>query len=272
MIFMRRAALAVASVVLASLVVLGFGGCASNNLTSSEREARKPLRVLFIGNSYTYYNMLPEMLQQMGVAGKQKRHLEYRMIAPGSSTLESNWTNGLARKVIAQGGWDYVVLQEQSQRPITDTNAMFRYARLFDQEIQKSGAKTVFYLTWSRKQAPEKQALITQSYASIAKELNAVTCPVGVAWEKVRRQNPGLVLYMADGSHPAPAGTYLAAAVFYRTLYGSDPIGLPKEIDGRDESGRLKVLAALSRQEAVVLQKAAEETVERWNKQQARIL
>ena len=223
-----------------------------------------PLRVLFLGNSYTYVNMLPEMLQQMALAGKQ-RPLEYRMIAPGGYTLEQHWNNEATRKAIAEGKWDYVVLQEQSLRPLMDAKGMFAYARRLDQEVRKSGAKTIFYMTWSRKAAPEKQPQLSMAYSHISKELKAITCPVGLAWAKIIKQNPNLELFNNDGSHPSPAGTYLGAAVFYSVLYNANPVGLPGTLSGKDANGKMETWAALSKEESDCLQNAALQTIKEYN-------
>jgi hypothetical protein len=49
---------------------------------------------------------------------------------------------------------------------------------------------------------------------------------VGYAWFVVRQQDPGIELWQSDQSHPSQAGTYLAACVFYATLFDQSPVGL----------------------------------------------
>jgi hypothetical protein len=231
----------------------------------SARTESKPLRVLFIGNSYTYVNMLPEMLRQISLAAKERRPTEYRMIAPGGYSLEQHWKDGAAAKAIAEGGWDFVVLQEQSLRPISDSSNMHRYARLLGEEVRRAGAKPVFYVTWARKVAPGQQDQITQAYSVIAKELGALGCPVGPAWADVLKKRPDLELYEPDGSHPSPAGTYIGACVFYSVLYGKSPSALPRRIVGKNDQGEVKTLVDLSEGEASLFQRVARETVKEWN-------
>jgi hypothetical protein len=50
--------------------------------------------------------------------------------------------------------------------------------------------------------------------------------PVGDAWRRVLANPPAPALHVADGSHPTPAGTYLAACVFYGVVHGKSPVGL----------------------------------------------
>ena len=182
--------------------------------------------MLFIGNSLTFYNGGVDAVLQ-ALARANGRNLECSASTSGGKTLEWHWEEGDARAAIARGGWDYVVLQELSTRPIADAPAMHKYARLFDGEIKSAGAKTVFYMTWARFHEPEKQRAITRAYETIGKELNALVARVGPAWERVLEQRPGLKLHAEDRIHPTPAGTYLAACVFYATITGDSPEGLP---------------------------------------------
>ncbi len=184
------------------------------------------LRVLFIGNSYTYVNDLPAQIQRLAASSDNALPMTFNKVTPGGSTLERSWEEGRARRLIQLGGWSHVVLQEQSTRPIEDREAFLAYARLFDAEIKRVGAKTVFYLTWARENLPETQAVLSEAYRAAADELGAAVAPVGEAWARAATQNPGLALYHEDRSHPFPTGSYLAACVFFATLYGESPEGL----------------------------------------------
>src|SRR5437764_4943587 len=118
--------------------------------------AKKPLRVLFIGNSYTFFNGgMGTLVQSLASAVKGGRRLEFVEVTKGGQTLEGHWAEGKALAEIRKGGWDYVVLQEHSMRPVSEREKMWMYARMFDAEIKKTGARTVFYETWARKNRPE---------------------------------------------------------------------------------------------------------------------
>jgi hypothetical protein len=94
---------------------------------------------------------------------------------------------------------------------------------------------TYFYLTWARRNSPADQAALTQAYQAIARELGATVAPVGIAWEKVLREDPKVRLHMEDDSHPNATGTYLAALVFLARLRGKLPAELPATIPGIPE-------------------------------------
>ena len=195
------------------------------------------LRVLFIGNSFTFMNDLPQLTARLAASARPPRTLETKFVGEGGATLKRHWEAGKALEAIRKGKWDYVVLQDQSELGLGLNNpTLFHtYARLFDAEIRKAGAKTVFFLTWARRDSPQDQALLTDAYASIAAELKAIVAPVGVAWQKALAENPKLVLHYSDGSHPGAAGSYLAACVFYTVLYSSSPEGLgPDQLNATD--------------------------------------
>lgn len=195
-------------------------------LWSRSREPAKQIRVLFIGNSYTSTNDLPRMIEQLARVGKQPE-LVHASLMPGGTTFEQHWQAGEAQKLIASQPWDFVVLQEQSTVPLSQPERTVEYARRLHALIKPTGAKTVLYLTWARKAKPESQAQLNKAYQRAAHETGALLAPVGKAWAAALKDDPTLVLHQPDGSHPTPIGTYLAACVFYTTLYQQSPIGLP---------------------------------------------
>ena len=205
-------------------------GCGPSQRAPGADGASGPLRVLFIGNSYTYSHDMPRMVQQLAAAAGERRPLQFEMETPGGESLEGHWKKGAALQKIRRGGWDLVVLQEQSLRPIEGPDLMHEYARLFDAEIRKAGARTVFYLTWARKHMPDRQGDYNAAYLAIGRELAALVAPAGMAWARAAAENPACLLYEDDKSHPRPVGAYLTACVFYATFYGRSPAGLPVTI------------------------------------------
>jgi len=205
-------------------------------------EDTKPIRVLFIGNSYTYVNDLPGMIAALAKAGHQ-RPIESDKETPGGCTLEQHWRNGKAAAKIAAGTWDFVVLQEQSTRPLSDPALMTTYAARLDALITAQHAKTLLYQTWARQNAMERQPELSKTYTDLGKQLNADVVPAGTAWALALKSDPTLALHGEDKSHPTPAGTYLAACVFYATLYGKTSEGLPGKIGGLGDTAARKLQA-----------------------------
>lgn len=240
--------------VIASLAALFLLGCTSNTSTAEVRQPAEepPLRVLFVGNSYTGVNNLPGLVTALSEAAGGRR-IETARHTVGGCTLQRHFAETGAVEKIREGKWDVVVLQEQSMLPILQKDLMHQYARKLHAEIKASGAKTVFYLTWAREKTPETQKDLDAAYFGIAKELGATVAPVGRAWQEARRRDPAVKLYAGDGSHPSAKGSYLAAVVFYATLLRKSPLGLSGKVV---VSGRTAV--DLSPAEARTLQEAAQ--------------
>ena len=237
----------------------------------------KSLRVLFVGNSYTYYNNLPEIVAAL--AASQGVKMEVRMIARGGATLDQIWELDEVHQVLREGKWDYVVLQEHSQlgtvyvdgvQQLNEPEAFWDSIRMYEFEIRRIRAKTVLYLTWARKRDSSQQAGLNYAYMTIAQELGLIVAPVGMAWAKVREMEPEMPLHLGDGSHPTVIGSYLSACVLADTLLGKRLAGLPARITGhpisateRVDLSRTAVLANLPPERAELLQRVAGETYQR---------
>lgn len=236
---------------IALLMLIGFLG-----VVPHEARAVEEIRVLWIGNSYTYVNDLPKMVAALAQAGGQRPLVQERE-TPGGCSLEKHWKNGKTLEKIRSRQWDYVILQEHSLGAIKNPAAMMDHAKQFDVEVKKQGGKTLLYLTWARANAPENQAKISKAYLDVAGEIKAQVAPVGIAWEKALAADKERVLHQSDKSHPSAAGSYLAACVFYATIYGKSPEGLPGKVGGlKDEEAR--ILQAIAWQ--VVQEVAARKT------------
>ncbi|MGU3373558.1 T9SS type A sorting domain-containing protein [Chryseobacterium sp. M5A1_1a] len=201
-------------------------------------------RVFFIGNSYTYVNDLPTLIQN--IAQSTGDVLEHQSQTPGGSTLQ-NHVNSTTVNTLMQGNWDYVVLQEQSQLPSsTDQqvqNLVYPYAAQLSNLIKATNAcgNVIFYMTWGRKNGDTTRCttqpavctyegmddLIYQRYVEMAKTNEALLSPVGRVWRAIRQQNPSLNLYDQDESHPSYLGSMAAAYTFYTIIFKKDPTLVP---------------------------------------------
>ncbi|HEY0029708.1 MAG TPA: T9SS type A sorting domain-containing protein [Bacteroidia bacterium] len=198
-------------------------------------------KVLFLGNSYTAVNNLPQMLAD--VAASTNDTVLFDSNTPGGYTLEQHSTNATSLNKIAIGNWDYVVLQEQSQLPsFPDAqvqSSVLPFAKSLDSTINADNlcGETVFYMTWGRKNGDASNcaswppvctytgmdSLLSLRYKIMADSNNAILSPVGAVWKHLRQNFPLIELYSADESHPSVAGTYAAACCFYSSLFRKDP-------------------------------------------------
>jgi hypothetical protein len=153
-----------------------------------------------------------------------------------------HWNRGEAREAIAAARYDYVVLQEQSTLPVKNAARMRENVLLFDDVIKASGARTALYMTWAREHEPQNQQAIADVYRSVGSEIGATVVPVGLAWQRFLSKHSSPALHDRDRSHPTPAGSYLAACVFYSVLFGESPVAIDAQVEGLgdDEAALLR--------------------------------
>jgi hypothetical protein len=205
-----------------------------------------PIRILFIGNSFTQRNNLPGLLCELAAA--RGLTVKHELISEGGASLRTHWNAGKAGEAIATSDYDYVVLQEQSTLPVKNAQRMAENVRLFDAEIRRAKSRTVLYMTWAREHAPETQQTIADAYNALGQELSAIVVPVGLAWRDFVSQQKTPVLYDRDQSHPTLAGSYLAACVFLGTLLKENPVGIESATDDLDPAIRLTLQRAAWKQ------------------------
>jgi len=194
-------------------------------------------RVLFLGNSYTYVNNLPVIIAAIAQANGDSLKHDGNLI--GGYTFLNHFTNGISKSKIALGNWDYVVLQAQSQEPSFSPSQVnsqtLPYAIKLDSLIKQAEAcaTTLFFETWGRKNGDAMncqfyppvctytgmQNRLRDSYLLFTDTTKGIMAPVGEAFRSSIAQQPALDLYSPDESHPSMEGSYLAAAVFYETIF-----------------------------------------------------
>ncbi|MBD5196846.1 MAG: SGNH/GDSL hydrolase family protein [Bacteroidales bacterium] len=206
-------------------------------VNAAKKEAQDSIRVLFIGNSFTFYNKMPEMVRT--IAKNQKKNLAVTSITKGGQRLRGHLQNKELLEILKKGGWDFVIVQEQSTDPALPTDSVkalvYPYAHTLDSLIHAGSpkAKTIFYMTWGhkygfRESKPHYPLMNTYdgmfhrlytSYLEMTYDNNAICAPVGMAWDIVRKERPNLIMYKQDSYHPSRAGSYLIANVIYCTMF-----------------------------------------------------
>ncbi len=190
-------------------------------------------RVLFIGNSYTYYNDMPEMVSQL--AGSVGVDIEVDAVVEGGAWLRDHRQDGVASGKIGSGEFDYAVIQEQSAVPSDPELArsvMFPAANGFANDALVADATLVLFETWGHLSGfadtghsnyNSMQNAINATYAELSELLDAPVAPAGEAWQASLNGGTGTRLHQADKSHPTIEGSYLAALVIASTITGVSP-------------------------------------------------
>ena len=204
---------------------------------NSYSQDHKKLTALFLGNSYTYVNNLPQVISDLALANGDT--LVFDSNCPGGYTFQNHFSDATSVSKMNAQQWDYIILQAQSQEPSFDPTQVetetLPFAIKLDSIIKhhNSCTETVFYETWGRKLGDASncasyppictylgmQDRLRASYKLFADTTHATMSPAGEAYRKSIALNPSLELYNADQSHPSIEGSYLIACVFYEVLF-----------------------------------------------------
>jgi len=203
--------------------------------------AQDSVSVLFIGNSYTAYNSLPSLVNDIAISLGDI--VTFDSHNPGGQTFASHASNATVYDKIDDNPWDFVVLQGQSQEPsFSDAQVNSQtlpYAEQLADSIYANYfcSETLFFMTWGRENGDPQWTPIStfegmnsrlrSAYMRFADSVNGSVSPVGSAWKYIRDTYPSINLYSGDGSHPSYEGSYLAACTFYASMFRKSPIGAP---------------------------------------------
>ena len=206
-------------------------------------------KVLFIGNSFTYYNnSLHYHVEQL-----RRNTMSTKAFAPynfrAATIAGGYWYEQMANADHLTEGkaWDAVILQGHSTEAIDEDKRGIFLDSLKDSRdlLLKRGIKPFLFMTWAYQHKPEMIEQLESSYKELAAALKIDLVAVGSAFHRSLRLRPELKLHATDGIHPSRAGTYLAACVFYASLYKETPVGLAYDMGLPKETSRfLQTVAA----------------------------
>lgn len=168
------------------------------------------MKVLFIGNSHTYYNDMPHIFAEIC----RERHvdMEVTMLAHGGKGWDFHVEEPEIRFNIMYGGYDAVVLQHTAH-PMGNLSVMAACGRKLIRQVQESGARAILYMTWTtRAEGEAAQPAMSRAYRKLQEETGCELAPVGEKWWQYHREHPDVELYAGDGQHASAIGSHLAAA------------------------------------------------------------
>lgn len=204
-----------------------------------------PASAIYIGNSFFYYNnsMHGHVGQFIAAGMPGFRHRATSVTISGSgfdwhpveAYFRPNAIGGYSfgpNNVVSFNKldklFDVAIMMDCSQCPLHPQLApVFKtYAKSNAETVRKYGARPVYFMSWAYQDAPEMTAQLAEAYVREANANDAFVIPAGLAFARSVAQKPDLNLYVADKRHPSLAGTYLAAATTYASLFKRSPVGL----------------------------------------------
>ena len=189
-----------------------------------------PLRVLFVGNSLTYYNEMPRMFSRMAAPALHRR-VVVGLVSIPAATLFELWEMTDLRQVIAHLPWDYIVVQCRPQASRL-REAFTQYATVFAQAAARRHAQVAVWTEYGA--ANGEPGMFDPDLMAAAAAAHARFIPVAAAWGAVKQRDIELHSELINGDgHPSVFGSYLIALLTYHVLTGHSPVGLPAAV-GRD--------------------------------------
>lgn len=244
------------SLVVGTLVAMASAGCALG--PAEPPPLRGSHAVLFIGNSLTYSNGLPAMMQAVAQQIGDTT-VAVAMVAYPDFALSDHFLQGTTRDWMRRRTLSHVVLQQGSSALPESQLHLREWTRQYAPLIRETGAEPVLFMVWPTTARLFDFPNVADSYRSAAAAVNGIFAPAGAAWVEYARTSSGLdvpnaaafsALY-SDGLHPTVLGTYLSAIVLLERITGASPASLPPVIPG--VPANVEVVRALQRAATVAL-------------------
>lgn len=216
-------------------------------------------KILFVGNSFTYFYNLPQVVAAMGKT--QAVALYTRQSTVGGSNLEQHWKGEKGtetRQMIEEYDWDYVVFNNHSLSAINTPESFMEYSKKFVSLVRSRGAEPVFMMTWAYASNPLMQTEISRMYQQLSEEAQADYVPCGPLFAAARKWRPDLQLF-ADDKHPSSNGTYLLGLSFFKYFTEKNTVDIPKRLSTLDIDGEKLYLIFMHQADADFLQQLVDE-------------
>ena len=210
------------------------------------------MRVLFVGNSLTYFHSIPLIVEAIGVAQGEQLIATESQTLPGYS-LGDHLQDGIAEQMIKFGNYEFVVMQQGPSALATSRVILREDVANFADICQRYGSTPAVYQVWPEFDRFDAFPDVIESYRLAAEDVGAPLFAVGSAWLVAWDMDPSLPLYGPDQFHPSALGSYLAALVIYEGLTGRSAVGAPATLILRNHA-----VITMTGQQAATLQAAAE--------------
>ena len=173
--------------------------------------------ILFAGNSLTYSNDLPGILEM--IASKFGDSLVTASISKPNFSLEDHWNEGDLQQLLYSGKFKYVIVQQGPSSQALGRAVLIEYGQKIKTVCDSTGASLGFFMVWPSKQFYHTFYDVMANYSYAAKVNNSLLFPVGVVWKAYDALNKKESLYRGDGFHPSRPGSFLAALTIFHKLY-----------------------------------------------------
>lgn len=187
----------------------------------------KDVRVLFLGNSHTFFNDMPQIFKMFCQESGAYR-TDVSMLAHPGVTFGWHLSQGSdLRFSMLYGGYDYIILQQAAHSPCPSKGETVADGTKIINLARENGVTPLITVPWAERHDPAHQAEMYDIYSELAAQTGTRFSPVGQVFERVLKEHPEIDLYWHDGEHCSPYGSYVVAATVFSRLFERSPEGLP---------------------------------------------
>ncbi len=237
--------------------------CCDSSIKNEKEDQLDYKQVLMIGNSFTFYWNLPQVLEEMFSYKKLNIKVDQKTI--GGSKLKDHWILNENDKYNIEK-YDFVILNEYSTYALENLDTCAKYIKLFVDLAKSNKVKPFIYGTWEypylKNISKDKSTNTMFKLDSLAKIYGATYVPVGNCFKAIEKLEDSFDLYMYDKKHPSPNASYLIACVFYSMITGESPMGLPTKFKAKNEDGKKIYYTITEPKAALIAQQIADEFTE----------
>jgi hypothetical protein len=241
------------------IIILFLSGSLTAQTNGTLPAQIKKIRVLFVGNSFTYYNNLPQVVSAM--AKSQDIIIETKHSTVGGSSLENHWKSERGtqtRIMIELEKWDYVVFNNHSLSAINTPEKFLDFSKKFADLVRTKGAEPIFMMTWAYKSNPLMLPEIEKLHKKLSEQTNSNLIPGGPLFASSIKYRPDIELFH-DDIHPSSNGTYLLGLAFYKYFTGGSVSTIPGNISTLDANGQILYLIFMKDNDVPFLQQLVNE-------------
>lgn len=188
----------------------------SYNQEKSLKNYELSYSILFIGNSLTYSNDLPNLIKKKAKSKGMK--IDCKLLAFPNYAIEDHWKDGEVQKLISSGEFDFVVLQQGPSSQTEGRNMLFEYGAKYKNLCKINNTKLCYFMVWPSLNHYNTFGGVIKNYTDAAKTHNAILFPVGKVWKEYIDKTNDYSYYSADGFHPSLKGSKIAAKTIVDAL------------------------------------------------------
>ena len=237
-----------------------FFTCLFLSANAFAQEGKEVIKVLFVGNSFTFYYNLPQVVEAMSEFSESTQIEARHSLVSGSTLLDHlNQDKGTKTiEILNTQSFDYVVINHHSLAALDRADTFFQTSKKMVDLIRSKNASPIFMMTWGYKSNPLMIDSISKAYNAMGSQLDVDIVPCGLLFSEARKLRPDLTLFDDDDKHPSKNATYLNGLAFYKYFTNEKTYNIPKRLSTLDPNRQKLYLLFLSQKNSVFLQNLVE--------------